>query len=270
VVDCGGLGIKAGLLDDEGALLAGPTRHPTPYPLTPDRLAELIICQANELLNRGENTEFIAQREALTISRATIGMPGMIRGGKVVYTPHYITTTGPHSPVDPNLLAAWSNLDFQMLLEKRLGCPVRVINDAELHGYGVISGVGAELVLTFGTGLGAAWFQDGVLAPHLELSHAPVRIGAMIPGHGRKPSTTFDQFIGDHELKRLGSDHWSDRVLAVVDALWPVFRWDQLYLGGGNAANIATWALAQMPTEVNVIPNESAFAGGAKLRRSER
>ena len=44
----------------------------------------------------------------------------------------------------------------------------------------VIEGKGLETVLTFGTGLGSAIFSDGVIAPHLEISHATIRYGKSI------------------------------------------------------------------------------------------
>ena len=39
--------------------------------------------------------------------RVTVGMPGMIRHGVVIATPHYITKDGPRSRVLPDLVEAW-------------------------------------------------------------------------------------------------------------------------------------------------------------------
>ena len=85
----------------------------------------------------------------------------MIRHGVVVATPHYVTRSGPRSAVDPDLLAAWTGCDIRASIEARLGLPTLVLNDAEVHGAGVISGTGIELVLTLGTGLGSALFDGG-------------------------------------------------------------------------------------------------------------
>jgi polyphosphate glucokinase len=283
VVDCGGTGLKAALFDAGGQQLSERLRIETPYPLSPTKLADTIAALGNELQQNVQNNWSVEQQPQAatvettiipavsiysatpTIERITVGMPGMIRHGKVVYTPHYITTSGPHSAVDSNLAAAWQNCDFQSLLTARLGVPTRVLNDAELHGFGVVSGQGMELVLTLGTGLGSAWYDDGVLAPHLEISHAPVRIGEMVLGLGRRTSLTFDRYIGDKELHKLGADHWSDRVLAMVDALRPVFQWDRLYLGGGNAQCIAPWAIARLGEEVAIVPNDAALTGGVRI-----
>ena len=237
-VDCGGGGIKASVLDAAGTLHAPPVRVPTPYPLPPGRLVETIA----EIAGRLPHFE-----------RATVGMPGMIRHGVVVATPHYVTRSGPRSAVLPELLAAWSGCDVRELVEARLGVPTLVLNDAEVHGAGVVSGAGVELVLTFGTGLGSALFDGGRLAPHLELSHAPVRWG-----------TTYDSYVGEPERARLGDAMWSRRVRRVVDGLRPVFWWDRLYLGGGNSRRIAPAVLERLGGDVVVVPNEAGIVGGVR------
>lgn len=245
-VDCGGGGIKASVLDASGTLHAPAVRVPTPYPLPPERLVETIASIADGLPQAG---------------RATVGMPGMVRHGVVVATPHYVTRSGPHTRVDPELVARWAGCDVAALLEARLGVPTLVLNDAEVHGAGVVSGTGVELVLTLGTGLGSALFDGGVLAPHLELSHAPVR-----------RDTTYDSYIGQVERARLGNGLWSRRVRRVVDGLRPVFLWDRLYLGGGNARQITPQVLARLGDDVVVVPNQAGIVGGVRawdLRRPD-
>jgi len=237
-VDCGGSGIKASVLDAAGTMHAPRVRVPTPYPLPPATLVETIRALAADLP---------------TAQRATVGMPGMIRHGVVVTTPHYVTRSGPRTAVDPSLVAAWSGCDVRALLEEALGVPTVVLNDAEVHGFGVVSGTGVELVLTLGTGLGAALFDGGELAPHLELSQAPVRWG--LP---------YDEYVGDVERHRLGDGLWSRRVRRVVDGLRPVFVWDRLYLGGGNARRITPAVLARLGEDVVVVPNEAGIVGGVR------
>jgi polyphosphate glucokinase len=237
-VDCGGSGIKAAVLDAAGTAHAQPVRVPTPYPLAPELLVDVIAKIAAELPDA---------------QRVTVGMPGMIRRGVVVHTPHYITRSGPRSRVDPVLAAAWANFDMQAAVSARLGMPALVLNDAEVHGAGVVAASGLELVLTLGTGLGSAHFHGGRLAPHLEWSRAPVR-----------RSTTYDQYVGEPERRRLGDGLWSRRVLAMVDGLRPVFWWDRLYLGGGNSRRVTPSALARLGDDVVVVPNSAALTGGAR------
>jgi polyphosphate glucokinase len=211
---------------------------PTPYPLPPERLVATIADIAAGLP---------------PADRATVGMPGMLRHGVVVATPHYVTRAGPRTAIDPDLVAAWSGCDIRAAVEARLGMPTLVLNDAEVHGAGVISGTGIELVLTLGTGLGTALFDGGVLAPHLELSHAPVRWG-----------TTYDAYIGQVERARLGDGLWSRRVRRVVEGFRPVFVWDRLYLGGGNARQVTATTLARLGDDVVVVPNQAGIVGGVR------
>lgn len=237
-VDCGGGGLKASVLDEAGTMHAPAIRIPTPYPLPPERLVEAVVSLADSLP---------------AADRATIGMPGMIRHGVVIATPHYVTRSGPRSKVLPELVEAWSGFDMQAAVAAALGMPTLVLNDAEVHGAGVIAGAGVELVATLGTGLGTALFDGGRLAPHLEVSHAPVRWGM-----------TYDGYLGEHERRRLGNAMWSRRVRRVVEALRPVFCWDRLYIGGGNSRQITATALDLMGDDVVIVPNSAGILGGVR------
>ncbi|TGO06310.1 Polyphosphate glucokinase [Serinibacter arcticus] len=243
-MDCGGGGLKASVLDAAGTLHAPAVRRPTPYPLPPSRLLEEIAALAAALP---------------PADRVTVGMPGMVRHGVVVATPHYVTRAGPRTRVLPDLVTAWAGFDVERAVAERLGLPAIVLNDAEVHGCGVVAGTGLEVVMTLGTGLGNAIFDGGRLAPHLELSQAPVRWGL-----------TYDEYIGEHERLRLGDSHWSRRVRRVVDALAPVLVWDRLYLGGGNARRISATTLQRLGDTVVVVPNSAGIVGGVRAWSIDR
>jgi polyphosphate glucokinase len=185
--------------------------------------------------------------------RVTLGMPGMIRHGVVIWTPHYINRSGPRTRVDPDLMAEWTGFDMEAALANNLEVPALVLNDAEMHGAGVIAGTGLELVLTFGTGLGSAMFDGGVPAPHLELSHAPFT-----------RYDTIDEYIGEHERRALGDPIWSRRVRKVIAALRPVVRWDRLYVGGGNSRMITPATLARFEDDIVVVSNTAGISGGVR------
>lgn len=238
-VDCGGGGIKASVLDSAGTMHAHPVRALTPYPLPPDRLIGVIVELATELPNA---------------HRVSVGMPGMLRRGVVISTPHYITRAGPRTRIVPELQAQWEGFDIRGALESTLGVPTIVLNDAEVHGAGVIAGAGVELVLTLGTGLGNALFDGGVLAPHLELSQSSVRWGL-----------THDHYLGEHERIRLGDAMWSRRVRRVVEGLRPVYLWDRLYLGGGNSRHLTPQVLERLGDDVVVAPNSAGILGGVRV-----
>lgn len=250
-IDCGGGGIKAALLDKDGELLSGPIRTPVPYPFTPEKLIEIIRTQEATLRQMsGINTK---------AKRITVGMPGMIRSGEVIYTPHYIRLDGPRTEVSQELAKAWNGLDLETLLQDELGMVARVLNDAEVAACAVVKGYGSELVLTLGTGLGCTFFVDGKLTPHLEISHAPFLNGA-----------SFDHCIGEISRQELGTPAWSDRVMEAIIALWPVFRWDHLYLGGGNTALLTPETHAKLTelivsgqlNPITFIDNSAGTLGG--------
>ena len=237
-IDCGGLGLKASVLDSAGTLHAQPISIPTPYPLSPQRLIEAFTELSSALPK---------------FDRVTVGMPGMIRHGVVVYTPHYINARGPRTKIEPELQAAWRGFDMQTAVSEHFGKPALVLNDAEVHGAGLVIGSGLEVVFTLGTGLGFSVFDGGKLAPHFELSHAPVR-----------RSTSYDTWIGEHERRRLGDLFWSRRIRAMVEDLRPVFWWDRLYIGGGNSRRIRSEVLEQLGDDVVIVSNTAGILGGVR------
>ena len=215
-VDCGGGGIKTSLLDLNGFQAAPPQRTAVRYPFSPEDLLEIIESHASQV----ERFE-----------RITLGMPGMIRRGVVVYTPHYIRKAGPHTKLDPELETAWNGLDMESALNARFAVPALVLYDAEVAAAGVVSGEGAELVMTL----------------------AQMRWGL-----------TYDDVVGEAERIRLGDSAWSRRVLRAIDTLWPVFRWDRLYIGGGNSPRISPAARSRLGENVLFIPNAAGMNGGVR------
>jgi polyphosphate glucokinase len=236
-IDCGGTGLKALLLDADAQQVGERVRIRTPYPLAPARFVSVLVDLTAPLTG---------------YDRVTVGMPGMIRHGWVVATPHYPTLAGPFTPIDAVLEAQWRGFDAQTALGDALGRPTRVFNDAEVQGAAVVTGTGLELVLTLGTGLGCAMFDDGVLAPHLELSHHPFR-------HGE----TYDQQLGNHARKSGSHERWVRRVRRAVAALRPVVWFDHLYIGGGNAKYLPADP-AVLGADVTLVPNTAGLVGGVR------
>ena len=81
-VDCGGTGIKAAVLSSSGKVIKELPYVKTPYPITPQKLISII-------------GNFLLQTSGT--KRLTVGLPGMIRGGKVVVIPHYVNPHGPRT-----------------------------------------------------------------------------------------------------------------------------------------------------------------------------
>src|SRR5205807_7838210 len=177
--------LKASVLDAKGAMLVDRVRVPTTYPLAPQALLDAL-------------RTLVAPLPAY--DRIAAGFPGMVRGGRVLSAPHFVTQDGPGTRVVPLLVAAWSGYDLAAALEKEFGRPARVANDADLQGGAVVKGEGLEVVITLGTGLGTAVYRDGHLAPHIELAHHPFRKGQ-----------TYDEQVGDAARRRAGKKKWNRR-----------------------------------------------------------
>jgi polyphosphate glucokinase len=237
-IDCGGTGIKGSVLDSDGAMVAERVRVLTPYPLPPERFLAVLTDLAARLPAAG---------------RATVGMPGMIRHGRVVATPHYITVAGPHTAIDPANAEAWRGFDAKAAIAAALALPTIVMNDAEVAAAGAVTGSGFEVFFTLGTGLGCAIFDEGRLLPHLEVSRSPVRRDRI-----------YDTYIGDASRKRLGDRAWSARVARALNGLRPMFEWDRLYLGGGNSKKLRPADVERIEGSVQLVPNAAGIVGGVK------
>ena len=234
-IDVGGTGLKASVLDAAGAMVADRVRVETPYPLSPDRLTRVLA----ELVAPLPKAE-----------RVSVGFPGMVRSGKVLTAPHFVTVAGPGTEVDPALLAAWTGFGLAEALAAQLGRPARVANDADLQGAAVVGWKGFELVLTLGTGFGTGLFFDGRLLPHLEIAHQPFRKGE-----------TYNQQLGENARKEVGDDRWSKRVIKAVAILRDLTFFDHCYVGGGNAKRLG----GNLPDDVSIVDNMAGILGGIKL-----
>jgi polyphosphate glucokinase len=226
-IDIGGSGIKAALLDNDGSMIGDRQRVPTPpKPVAPEALVRAIDQAAGPL---GD------------FERVSVGFPGYVRDGRVLTAPN----------LGSEVLAGF---DLQSELARHWGKPVRVLNDADVQGFGAIEGHGVEMVLTLGTGAGTAIFRDGEIMPHLELAHHPVSGGK-----------TYDEYIGNAARQKKGRKAWSKRVAKVIEILREVVRFDHLYLGGGNAKKLDF----PLPPDVTIVSNTDGLTGGIRLWREE-
>jgi polyphosphate glucokinase len=234
-IDIGGTGLKASVLDSAGGLMAKRVRTKTTYPCPPDELVDALAALVAQL--RG-------------FDRVSAGFPGIVRKGIVLTAPHFITRSGPGSPVDKKLLAAWTGFDLAGAMTDRLGRSVRVANDADIQGLEVVSGSGVEFVVTLGTGVGTALLVDGRLAPHLELAH-----------HRFRKGETYDEQLGKEALQKIGPKKWRKRAHKAFANFSELINYDQLYVGGGNASKLD----GHVDSSVTIVGNIAGILGGIKL-----
>jgi polyphosphate glucokinase len=151
----------------------------------------------------------------------------------------------------PNLAnEAWHDYPLASVLGERFGKPVRMLNDATVHGLGVIEGSGLECMISLGTGFGFALFEDGRLTPHLELAHHPLHNGK-----------DYDRYVGDAALKSVGRKRWNKRLAFALTCLKNLTGYDVLFIGGGNARHIKL----TLDTNIRIVSNDAGLTGGVRL-----
>ena len=159
----------------------------------------------------------------------SMGYPGPVLQGKPMAEPK-------------NLAPGWVGFDF----EAAFGHPVKVINDAAMQAIGSYEG-GRMLFLGLGTGLGTAMIVEGIVEP-MELGHLPYR------------KHTYEDYVGEGGLLRLGKQKWQRRVADVITRLRDALQPEYIVIGGGNARQ-----LEQLPPGCRLGDNANAFKGGFRL-----
>lgn len=223
-IDVGGSGLKATVLDGGGRMLCERLRVDTPVGSHPDAIVALLATMAGELP---------------PFERIAVGFPGVVRDG--------VVRTAPNLGHE-----AWAGYRLAEALQRALGKPARIANDADVQGLAVIRGRGIEMVITLGTGFGTGLYENGRLCPHLEISQSPFRKGE-----------TYDEQLGNAARKAVGHPKWQKRVLKAIAKLRTLVHFDHLYVGGGNAARLD----CELPADVTIVDNRAGLSGGALLWR---
>ena len=159
----------------------------------------------------------------------SVGVPAPVRDGRILRNPF-------------NLGKGWAGFDFPAGFAK----PTKVVNDAAMQALGSYEG-GWMLFLGLGTGLGTTLIVDGTLVP-MEVQHLPYK------------KATFEDYVGERGLERLGKKRWQRELREVIDTYVRAFAPDYVLLGGGN-----TRELDELPPNCRIGRNEDAFLGGFRL-----
>ena len=161
--------------------------------------------------------------------RVSVGIPSPVHMGRVVSDP-------------VNLGKGWVAFDYP----GAFGAPTKVVNDAAMQALGSYE-TGTMLFLGLGTGLGSALVTSGIVQP-MELGHLPYRKG------------TYEDYVGEAALVRVGKKRWRKHVAAVVATFVAALEPDYIVLGGGNAEK-----LDELPEGSRLGDNANAFIGGFRL-----
>jgi polyphosphate glucokinase len=202
-IDIGGTGIKAARVDSRtGNLLTERMRFPTPSPSTPQRVARVVQEVVSHFGYRGP---------------VGCGFPGVVRG-RVIRSA-------------ANVSKKWIGVRGDELFKESTGLEFFVGNDADFAGlaemrFGAGRGrKGLVIMLTFGTGIGTAFFMDGKLIPNVELGHLEIR--------GREAEKWASERTRIEE--GLSFKRWARRVNLYLGRLHAYF-WPELFILGGGAS----------------------------------
>lgn len=204
-----------------------PVRIKTPHPCPP----EVLLSALNILVSQIPEYD-----------RISVGFPGVVRNGRILACVNLGNEF-------------WHGFNLEDALLKQFRKPVKVINDADMQGLGAIKGRGIELMITLGTGIGSGLFEDGRLAPHLEIGHAPFRKGE-----------TFEEQLGNQAYLEVGKQRWNRRLQRAIKYWRILTNFDKLYLGGGNAQHINF----DPNPEIEIVSNRLGMIGGIWLWEKRR
>lgn len=234
-VDVGGSGIKGAIVDLEtGEFIGDRVKIATPKPATPEAVAT-VVAEVVSLLGWD--------------GPVGVALPSVIK--------NQIAQTAAN--IDPS----WVGTDVHELLARHLGRErVAILNDADAAGLGEVAfgdesaRTGAVIFLTFGTGIGSAFFANGSLFPNTELGHLLI--------DGRDAEHLASSAVKDNE--DLSYTQWAARVDTVLGEFDRLFNPTAFIVGGGISRKAEKW-VPKLTVEVPVIPaklrNRAGIVGAA-------
>jgi len=235
-IDIGGSGVKGAPVDTTtGQLTAERIRIDTPQPATPKAVTKVFADVAGHFAWRGP-----------------IGatMPGVVKQGVLLTA--------------ANIDKSWIDTDAAKLFGEATGCPVTVLNDADAAGiaemhFGAGKGRrGVVVMITLGTGIGCAVFNDGVLLPNTELGHLEIN------GHDAE-SRASARVREEHDLS---FRRWARRVDVYLDRI-DALLWPDLIIIGGGVSRKAHKFFPYLSTRAELVAatlqNEAGIVGAAMM-----
>ncbi|GIK67168.1 MAG: polyphosphate glucokinase [Chloroflexota bacterium] len=233
-IDIGGSGIKGAPVDiKKGEMTAERFRIDTPQPSKPKAVAEVV----------GQIAKHFDWQGPIGCT-----FPAIVQHG-VVWSA-------------ANVDKEWIGTNGEELFKKSTGCPLLLLNDADAAGiaefeFGAGRGQdGVVLIITFGTGIGSALFNRGVLVPNTELGHLEIR--------GKDAEERTSDRI--RQEKDLSWEKWAERVNEYISYLEALFSPDLFVIGGGVSKKHEKF-IPLLHTRAPVVPaqffNDAGIIGAA-------
>lgn len=241
-IDIGGTGIKGAPVDvQSGQLAAERLRMETPQPATPAAVAQTVAKLAAAFSWKGP---------------IGIGFPAAVQQGMVMTA--------------SNIDKSWIGVQGDRLFAEATGCPVHLLNDAdvaaeaEMHFGAGHNQKGVTMMITVGTGIGTAFFINGMLVPNTELGHIH------LPGH----TEIAEKYCSNatRERESLSWEVWAHRFDEYLNYMYKLFYPSLMIIGGGQSKSFEKYRkLLTVPTKV--VPAQllnNAGIIGAAVAGAER
>jgi len=238
-IDIGGSGIKGAIVNIKtGEFVAERHRIDTPQPAKPEQIAETINLMAKHFDWK---------------DKIGCGFPAVVQNG--------IVKTAAN--IDKSCIGVNAN----ELFSKATKCKVKVFNDADAAGFAELtfsdlkSIKGLTIFLTIGTGIGSAFFKDGVLIPNTEMGHIYMKNGLI----GEK--YTSDAI---RKEKDLDWETWSKRFDEYLNYLEKLFYPNLFIIGGGTSKKFDKFqSFLTIKTEIKPakLLNNAGIIGAALLAK---
>ena len=233
-IDIGGSGVKGAIVDvDAGAMTTDRYRIETPKPATPEAVMSVVARITDHFSWTGP---------------VGCGLPAVVRNGIALSA--------------ANIDRSWIGTDVVALLEALTGSPAHVVNDADAAGvaemrFGAGRGRGGVVVmLTFGSGIGSALFQNGNLVPNTEFGH--------LEFHGMDAEHYAAARLVEHE--GMDMSEWILRVRDYLAYVASLLSPSLIVFGGGISKLFDSFASA-FDLDVEVVParlrNNAGIVGAA-------
>ncbi|MEM9545800.1 MAG: ROK family protein [Bacteroidota bacterium] len=234
-IDVGATGIKGAVVNlEKGELTTERIKYPTPKPATPQSMTEVMKQLVSDFNWKGKPIG--------------IGFPSIIKNGVA------------HSA--SNIDDTWLDFPIEGFLNKKLKCPVKVINDADAAGLaekkygGGNDKQGLVILLTLGTGIGSALFYNGVLLPNTEL------------GHLKWEDSITEKYASNsaRENKELNFKTWGKELNRVLKHIEFILAPDHFIIGGGISKKFHKYS-EYLKTDATIEPakmlNNAGIVGAA-------
>ncbi len=233
-IDVGGSGIKGSIVDvASGKLLGERFRIATPEPVNPDQATDII----QEILAKFDWNGPVG-----------CGFPSIIKNG--------VARTA------ANIHPDWIGTDVKSLLEARTNMPFTIVNDADAAGLAEmkfgegLNHKGIVILLTVGTGIGSAVFNEGKLLPNTEFGHIEFR------------GDIAEHYVSDRVRKAddLSWKKWGNRLNKYLRYLERIFSPEVFIIGGGTSKYFGE-IKELITTQAEVVPakllNQAGIIGAA-------